>query len=529
MGDDPFGSLGLVEMQLTDKALFDAAFSSCTTRLSDYSFANTYIWREPIHLRWRMLRDCLCVFANGDGGLTLLFPPVGPGDISAATREALAICDAYNHRAGLPDNTRIEYVSAELLERLGGPFDAVPMSGDYVYDTGRMIDLAGGDLASKRQAKNRFARRYQARTEALGPHHVGPCLELLSRWQEQSGNLPCKVLHAVEFKRCKEIAATGEALACARALGLAGMVLWADERLIGFTLGEMLTADTCSIVVEKCDREYTGSAQYIFSEFCRQYWTGSRWCNVGDDWELPSLAWTKQSYRPSARIDKWVVRPVRPVKVGYVPMDRVAGVSPARLAGILPALGGEVGLTSFIGLASGAHNAGETPASRCAGDRANLHDLDDLLALERRCFTKPVALSRRQMRYLLQSPTARVHVIREDGRVVAAGLVLRRKTRAGRQSGRLYSMAVHDGCRGRGLGRVLLESCLDSLRRDGVESVVLEVDVANAPAIRLYERAGFRRVRQIDDYYGPGRHGWKMKFAFEKKSANVVALELSKG
>jgi hypothetical protein len=31
---------------------------------------------------------------------------------------------------------------------------------------------------------------------------------------------------------------------------------------------------------------------------------------VGDDWEVPSLAWTKESYRPALRIPKWIIRPV---------------------------------------------------------------------------------------------------------------------------------------------------------------------------------------------------------------------------
>ena len=39
------------------------------------------------------------------------------------------------------------------------------MGFDYVYDVNRMIDLAGGDLASKRQAKNRFLRNYAYRVE----------------------------------------------------------------------------------------------------------------------------------------------------------------------------------------------------------------------------------------------------------------------------------------------------------------------------------------------------------------------------
>jgi hypothetical protein len=131
---------------------------------------------------------------------------------------------------------------------------------------------------------------------------------LLATWQEQSTTGKTRQL-SVEFKRTKEIAATADAMRHAGAMGLAGMVLFADDQLVGFTLGEYLSKDTCSILIEKTDRRFAGSAQYIFSEFCRQYWSDTKWCNVGDDWEIPSLAWTKQSYRPAMRIPKWVVRP----------------------------------------------------------------------------------------------------------------------------------------------------------------------------------------------------------------------------
>jgi hypothetical protein len=270
----------------------------------------------------------------------MLFPPLGSADADpvAALRQSLEICEDYNARANLSQWTRVEYVSQEMMQRLGvsrsvaQPPSAVSrnliageMSGDYVYLTSRIIDLTGNDLASKRQARNRFARRYAARTEDLAPHHVAHCLELLKAWQEQSRAgealaseaLNPDVAVAVQVKKRKEVAATADALYNAQALGLRGMVLYAGEadgqdKLVGFTLGEMLDEQTCSIVIEKTNRDYVGSAQYIFSEFCRQYWSHTTYCNVGDDWEVPSLAWTKQSYRPVARLEKFVLRPIYP-------------------------------------------------------------------------------------------------------------------------------------------------------------------------------------------------------------------------
>ena len=61
--------------------------------------------------------------------------------------------DAYNAAHGVPDRSRVEYASDELLAHFDRSKLAVrPMGADYVYSLDRMIDLAGGDLASKRRS-----------------------------------------------------------------------------------------------------------------------------------------------------------------------------------------------------------------------------------------------------------------------------------------------------------------------------------------------------------------------------------------
>lgn len=294
MDNDPLPDLSPIRLE--DRRTFDQFFIACRSRLSDYTFANAFIWRDQDRRWWKIIHDCLCVFANGDKSLTMLYPPLGNGDFVAALRESMEICQAYNHT----QDTRIEYISEETIGKFPSDFTRAPMSGDYIYETARMIDLAGGGLASKRQSRNRFLREHQARTEDFQLRHIPACIALLSAWEDAKTPSPEE-----SAKRDKEIVAAVEAMRHAPAIGLKGMVLFADDQLAGFTLGEYLSPDTCSILIEKTDRNFAGSAQYIFSEFCRQYWADTQWCNVGDDWEIPTLAWTKQSYRPAFRLLKW--------------------------------------------------------------------------------------------------------------------------------------------------------------------------------------------------------------------------------
>ncbi len=67
----------------------------------------------------------------------------------------------------------------------------------------------------------------------------------------------------------------------------------------------------------------------------------------------------------------------------------------------------------------------------------------------------------------------------------------------------ILSIAVTRSRRGRGLGRKLLDLHLRRLAGLAVHTVFLEVDEANRPARRLYERAGFRNVGRREGYGGP--------------------------
>jgi [ribosomal protein S18]-alanine N-acetyltransferase len=70
----------------------------------------------------------------------------------------------------------------------------------------------------------------------------------------------------------------------------------------------------------------------------------------------------------------------------------------------------------------------------------------------------------------------------------------------------ILSVAVDRARRGRGLARNLLTLHLRRLAGLGARTVFLEVDEHNAPAIRLYDRAGFREISRRPNYY-PGVGG----------------------
>lgn len=63
----------------------------------------------------------------------------------------------------------------------------------------------------------------------------------------------------------------------------------------------------------------------------------------------------------------------------------------------------------------------------------------------------------------------------------------------------LHKIMVHPMCRGRGIGTALMRAALLAATSD----VLLTVDPANEPALRLYENFGFRVRERIEGYYRP--------------------------
>ncbi len=74
-------------------------------------------------------------------------------------------------------------------------------------------------------------------------------------------------------------------------------------------------------------------------------------------------------------------------------------------------------------------------------------------------------------------------------------------SRMGADEAEILSIAIDAGHRGRGLSRNLLLTHLGHLAGRGVRTIFLEVEENNAPARRLYERAGFAVVGRRERYY----------------------------
>ena len=88
------------------------------------------------------------------------------------------------------------------------------------------------------------------------------------------------------------------------------------------------------------------------------------------------------------------------------------------------------------------------------------------------------------------------------------------KHRSGALRGYIAMLAVHHSMRKRGMGRKLVQLAVRAMRDSGADEAVLETEVTNIGALRLYEGLGFVRDKRLPRYYLNGNDAFRLKVWF---------------
>lgn len=126
-----------------------------------------------------------------------------------------------------------------------------------------------------------------------------------------------------------------------------------------------------------------------------------------------------------------------------------------------------------------------------------LDDLDALVALEGAAFPGD-RMSRRSLRYMLTRAHASLLVDEEDGATRGYVLVLFNRATA---LARVYSIAVSDAARGKGVGKALLAAAEAAAADHDCVAVRSEVRIDNEASQGLFTAAGYRQFERVEDYY----------------------------
>jgi ribosomal-protein-alanine N-acetyltransferase len=129
---------------------------------------------------------------------------------------------------------------------------------------------------------------------------------------------------------------------------------------------------------------------------------------------------------------------------------------------------------------------------------ASGNDLDAILEIEQKCFSGPIAYSKRQLAYLLLRAHSASFVENCGG--VTRGFVIV-TYRQGSLTGHLETIDVHPTYKKLGIGSKLLKTAEEDMRKRGKRWSQLEVSEGNRAALKLYKKAGYTLKERVKRYY----------------------------
>jgi peptide alpha-N-acetyltransferase len=108
------------------------------------------------------------------------------------------------------------------------------------------------------------------------------------------------------------------------------------------------------------------------------------------------------------------------------------------------------------------------------------------------------------------SPALHLPLQAYDGSVLIGAVIGKAEQHKGRLRGYIGMLAVEREYRKHGLGLQLAARVVDAMTRT-CDEIVLETELTNTPALRLYEKLGFVRDKRLPRYYMNGNDAYRLK------------------
>jgi len=280
-------------IDLGDKGYLDALFNRLQPRVSEFTFANLYLFRIVHQYRLTKVGDSLVILARGYGGDRYFLLPPAEGvekTLSRLLGDGLTLYGA--------DTVFVD----RYLRRKEFEIFTDRDNYDYLYSKSDMAELPGNRFHKKKNKINYFTSRHEYKIEPYEKRHLQGCLDLLGVWLRAHEEMEGGNSGALETE------AAAEALNMAVPLGLEGVVAIVEGQVKAFAIGEMLNRDTSVCHFEKAEPFLDGIYQLIDREFNRLLFSNCIYVNREQDLGIMNLRKSKLSYHPIELIEKYRVK-----------------------------------------------------------------------------------------------------------------------------------------------------------------------------------------------------------------------------
>ena len=264
---------------LDDRDTVVSVISKSDYRFCEQTFCNILCWGGFYGVQ------IFCdgnVFISGNPDKKRFSMPIGDGKAEAIE----SLCRMYG-------DIRITGISGAETALFDKRFEVTPAKAynDYIYSSESLRELRGKKLAAKRNHINAFLSDGEWYTKHITPADKDELITFNNKWCDNR----CEDLNSALGT---EMCAVRMGLENFEKLGLMGLKLYKNGKLVAYSYGEPINGDTFCVHVEKADDSVRGAYQMINREFAREFCTDFEYINREDDAGDEGLRHAKLSYRP---------------------------------------------------------------------------------------------------------------------------------------------------------------------------------------------------------------------------------------
>ncbi|MFW9770585.1 MAG: GNAT family N-acetyltransferase [Promethearchaeota archaeon] len=132
-------------------------------------------------------------------------------------------------------------------------------------------------------------------------------------------------------------------------------------------------------------------------------------------------------------------------------------------------------------------------------NKVNLEDLEEIMRIENQIF-KQDSFSRQMMKKLILRNSLFLKLIKrqKDPKIIGYITLIR----SNRNTICIINFSIKKECQNKGHGSYLLQNTLELIKKfQDIKKIILNVNIKNEIAIKVYKKFEFQIVKEIENYY----------------------------
>lgn len=269
-------------LSISHQNLISEKLKRLNINLSEYSFANLYLFRKTHHYELVINDEVFIRGVTRDGNL--FYMPIFRPEC--------------RHLAMIQSLISLGELLFPIPQEWLPPFQTgnFEMSSnkddsDYLFHVDKLALYPGRNLSKKRNLVKQLLSAHKVKVSPLKNRNREIAIDILKHWQEEQSEE-------------KDTEACLEALQMLDILYLQGEIFYIDEKPEGFVIGEWINPSCFVVHFEKADKNMKGLYQYLLQHLAQSLDNHDAWINLEQDLGSPAIRQSKHSYQPDIIVPK---------------------------------------------------------------------------------------------------------------------------------------------------------------------------------------------------------------------------------